>query len=224
MTGPRWVPVGEPVKYLKLDISGPFQAYFTTRRIRNPSALPGVGEVSWLIQVHGNRVLSPDEPIYGTLPGDAQVTAHTGFSIGVRVADCFPIYIIEPDVPCIGLIHAGWRSSEKRITERTVKKMVELFGAEPQKMFAAFGPGICPEHYEVGDEFRGRFGEHVGEREGKLYLDLEGFNTSVLLELGIPEENIVPSPYCTYERADLFFSYRRDGKILGEMWAILGMV
>jgi copper oxidase (laccase) domain-containing protein len=97
------------------------------------------------------------------------------------------------------------------------------FGAGPSRMIAAFGPGICADHYEVGPELRKHFGAFVRERNDAFSLDLEGFNRSLLLESGIKEKNIVPAPFCTYERPDLFFSFRRDGKILGEMWALLGM-
>jgi hypothetical protein len=209
--------------HLELELPDPFRAYFTARTAADPRTIPGVDDISWLIQEHGDRVLHVETPVFGTTPGDGQVTDRRGLLLGIRTADCFPVYLVDPDVPCLGLVHAGWRSSERRIVERAVRMLVETFGAKPGTMIAAFGPGICTGHYEVGPEFRDRFDGFVERREGKLYLDLEGFNRSLLLSSGLQKENIVPAPFCTFERSDLFFSYRRDGRILGEMWALLGM-
>jgi YfiH family protein len=219
----EWIHVGDPIEYLELRLFAPFRAYFTTKRITDPRTIPDVKEISWLVQVHGSDILQVKKPIYGTLTGDGQVTDHRGLFLGVRVADCFPVYLLDPLVPCLGLAHAGWRSSAARIVEKVVKLMVRSFGAEQDRMIAAFGPGICVEHYEVNPDFWSTFGGFVRSREDKVCLDLEGFNRSILIENGLKEENIIPSPFCTFEHPDLFFSHRRDGGIMGEMWALLGM-
>ena len=223
MSKVRWVPAGDPIQYLELQLPPPFKAFFTTRNLREPGDVPEVGRISWLDQVHGREVLRVHAPLDGLAKADGQLTGWTGFFLGVQVADCFPVYLADPEVPCIGLVHAGWRSSAARIVEMAVGRMVHDLGARPRRLIAAFGPGICFEHYEVGPEFRETFGEFVCERDGKLLLDLETFNRSFLLDLGVKDKNIIPSPFCTFEREDLFFSYRRDGEILGEMWALLGM-
>ena len=54
----------------------------------------------------------------------------------------------------------------------------------------------------------------------RWYFDLIEANRRELLESGIPAENIEISGYCTYERTDLFPSYRREGAEAGR-WALL---
>ena len=46
------------------------------------------------------------------------------------------------------------------------------------------------------------------------------FSSSLGTERGLHEQNIEVSQYCTFERTDLFYSYRREGKTAGR-WALL---
>ena len=46
--------------------------------------------------------------------------------------------------------------------------------------------------------------------DGAYLLDSQGLIQQQLLNLGIKQEHITVSPYCTYENEDLFFSYRRN--------------
>jgi len=53
--------------------------------------------------------------------------------------------------------------------------------------------------------------------EGRAYFDLWEANQTVLMESGIPEENIELMGLCSFEQADLFYSARRDGTDTGRM-------
>jgi len=48
-------------------------------------------------------------------------------------------------------------------------------------------------------------------------------NQRQLIEAGIPESQIVTSTLCTQCRADLFFSYRREGKHAGRLLSVIGL-
>jgi hypothetical protein len=58
-------------------------------------------------------------------------------------------------------VHAGWRGTAQRITEKTLGRMQLEFGCDPRRIRAAIGPGIQSCCYEVGREveetFAGQF-------------------------------------------------------------------
>jgi copper oxidase (laccase) domain-containing protein len=101
-------------------------------------------------------------------------------------------------------------------------------------MLAGIGPGICGDCYIVGEavmmiallnlgETEGLFRPVTGEKSryrDRWYFDLIEANRRQLLQSGIPPEKIEISDYCTYERPDLFPSYRREGVQAGR-WTLL---
>jgi YfiH family protein len=110
-------------------------------------------------QVHSDIIHLVDGP--AQLRGDALVTAVPGLALAVSTADCLPVLLADPENHVVAAIHAGWRGTLRRITQKTVGVMQMHFGSDPAKMLAAFGPGIHVCCYEVGmevvDEFRSQF-------------------------------------------------------------------
>lgn len=143
-------------------------------------------------------------------------------------ADCPSVYIADPVRKCIGLVHAGWKGTLGRIPEVAVANMVVRFGCDPADMYAAIGPGICRDCYEMGDEIYDAFAEQWSRDEadrilsrypavdadgrdipgGKYHLDLREANRMTLLRAGVPAEHIEVSNVCTKCNADHFYSYR----------------
>lgn len=93
--------------------------------------------------------------------GDALITDSPGLLLAVQVADCLPILLADPERRVVAAIHAGWRGTAQRITEKTVGRMQLEFGCEPRRLRVAIGPGIHACCYEVGREveeaFAGQF-------------------------------------------------------------------
>jgi copper oxidase (laccase) domain-containing protein len=58
----------------------------------------------------------------------------------------------------------------------------------------------------------------------KPHLNQALANKRQLLGLGIPEAQILVSTLCTQCRADLFYSYRRDGERSGRMLSVIGIL
>jgi copper oxidase (laccase) domain-containing protein len=56
-----------------------------------------------------------------------------------------------------------------------------------------------------------------------VHLDLSKANRSQLLAAGLRAKNIYSSDLCTACRADLFFSYRKEGPISGRMLSVIGV-
>ena len=55
--------------------------------------------------------------------------------------------------------------------------------------------------------------------EGKGVLDLKQLIYHQIRASGIPESQIGRLDHCTHCRADLFFSYRREGQVIGTMFS-----
>jgi YfiH family protein len=91
------------------------------------------------------------------LAGDGMVTNNPGILLGVLTADCLPVIVVDPKRRAVGVFHAGWRGTAKRIVEKGVGEMHRWFGSEPRDLKAAIGPGIRGCCYEVGPEVRSAF-------------------------------------------------------------------
>jgi YfiH family protein len=150
------------------------------------------------------------------------VSNEKGLVLAVSVADCYPILFYDEKNQVIGAAHAGWRGTVGRIASKTAEAMIQL-GAELDQIQVAIGQGICQKNFEVGAEVIEQFWkEGFPERivEGK-YIDLAASNLFVLVEYGIPKENIWVMNRCTFE--DDFFSYRRDKGKTGRMWGVIAL-
>lgn len=80
------------------------------------------------------------------------MTGGAGIALGIRVADCMPILIVDREKRAIAAIHAGWRGALSRIVEKTAGEMCRMFNSRPGNMLAAIGPSIRKCCYEVGPE------------------------------------------------------------------------
>ena len=184
-------------------------------------------------QVHRAEILAVDELLLGLSPEeqhkkldgiDALMTNMKGVCIGVSTADCIPVLLYDRGHHAACAIHAGWRGTVKRITEKAVAKMVAVYGTRPEDIMAQIGPGISLDSFEVGNEVYEAF-VHEGfsmERMSKKYQTADGMgekwhinlpecNRQQLLEAGIPEAQIGVSSVCTVKQSDKFFSARRLG-------------
>ena len=101
----------------------------------------GVGNKSWplvtLRQVHSDIIRFVDSPAQSPLAGDGLITATPGLLLGIQTADCLPIILVDPKHRAVGVFHAGWRGTVKRIVEKGVGEMRRHFGTRPRDMKAA---------------------------------------------------------------------------------------
>jgi polyphenol oxidase len=110
-----------------------------------------------LRQIHSDLIHRVDEPPELPLAGDGLVTDTPGLIVAVQTADCLPIILVDRKKRAVGVFHAGWRGTVKRIVEKGVGEMRKDFGSDPRDIVAAIGPGIHGCCYEVGEEVRTRF-------------------------------------------------------------------
>jgi YfiH family protein len=125
-----------------------------------------------LRQVHSDIIRFVDSPAETQLAGDGLITATPGLLLGIQTADCLPIVLIDLKRHAVGVFHAGWRGTVKRIVEKGVGEMRRRFGSRPQDLKAAIGPGIHGCCYEVGAEVREKF-ESQFAYAAKLFREVE---------------------------------------------------
>lgn len=128
---------------------------------RSAKAAHESGEEPWPIvtsrQIHSDLIhcvsSRPDHPP----AGDGFITRTPGLLVGVLAADCLPIIVVDGKQRAVGVFHAGWRGTMKRIVEKGVGEMRRHFGSGPSDLKAVIGPGIRDCCYQVGPEIRDKF-------------------------------------------------------------------
>ncbi len=115
-----------------------------------------------LRQIHSDLIHCVSEVPVRHLSGDGLVTQTPDVALGIQTADCIPVILVDTKRKVIGVFHAGWRGTVKRIVEKGVGEMRRCFGARARDIHAAIGPGIHNCCYQVGQEVRDKFESQFG--------------------------------------------------------------
>ena len=146
---------------------------------------------------------------------DGVVTSLRGLAVGVSTADCIPLIMVDPVAGVIAAIHAGWRGAVGGIVEAGVDAM-ERLGADVSRIRTYFGPAICVDCFEVGEEVAVRFPEECIVRfsDGRRpHVDLPAYVRRELLRCGLSPENVghFDNHLCTRCHPLRYFSARYSG-------------
>ncbi|NOY52458.1 MAG: peptidoglycan editing factor PgeF [Deltaproteobacteria bacterium] len=183
----------------------------------------GNPEVYTVKQVHGSRVIRierKETPAveFRQAEADAIVTDQPGVAVGVLTADCVPVLLYDPVHRVIAAVHAGRAGSLRSILSHVVRRMAGDFHSLPAELYAAVGPAIERDCYEVGEEIAEEVehllpeaGEVLSRRKGSVYLDLRKMNHLALLGSGLEEDRIFHVDLCTACHPRTFYSYRKNG-------------
>ncbi len=165
---------------------------------------------------------------------DGLITNVPGLTLATFYADCVPLFFVDPVSRSIGLSHAGWRGTLKRMGAKTVAQMVREFHTEPEHLRVAIGPSICQDCYEVSEEvaaeFKKEFARYADERlvyrtkEGKYHLNLWRANEIALLEAGVRQKYLSVTNICTCCNPDKLFSHRASHGMRGNLAAFLQLL
>jgi copper oxidase (laccase) domain-containing protein len=175
---------------------------FAHREIRNAV---GIGDWPLLTaqQIHGNKVaiidmrVESDKHFAGC---DGFITNQRRIALGIHVADCCAIYIVDPKTPAVGLVHSGRKGTELGVVRNAITQMVECFGSEPGELIVQLSPCIRPPHYEI--DFAAEIIEQCRAH-------------------GVKE--IHDSSVCTACDLDHYYSYRAEKGKTGRMLALLAL-
>lgn len=164
---------------------------------------------------------------------DGLITNEPGITLATFYADCVPLYLVDPAVKAIGLVHSGWRGTVGKIGKKAVEAMQREYGSSPEQIVAVIGPSICADCYEVSEdvaeEFRNAYPEQlhrdliIGKGNGKYQLNLWNACRENFLEAGISPDHITLPQICTCCNPGYLFSHRATGGKRGNLAAFLAL-
>jgi hypothetical protein len=201
------------------DHVGDDPEHVAANRARLRQHLPA--EPGWLKQVHSARVVE-----LGREPNpeaDAAFTRQPVQVCAVLTADCLPVLFCDRAGSVVAVAHAGWRGLAGGVLEATVAAMQ----VPPGEVLAWMGAAIGPQAFEVGDEVRQAFvAQHAAASgafvpqptPGKWLADIYRLARIRLEHAGV--QAIYGGGRCTYQEAETFYSYRRDG-VTGRMASLI---
>jgi len=128
-------------------------------------------------------------------------------------ADCLPLLLCNRQGSKVAAAHAGWRGLQAGVIEHTVAALQE----SPDNLLVWLGPAIGADAFEVGDEVKQAFQQQMADaakafrpsRPGHWWADIYALARLRLQRLGIGA--VYGGGLCTYDDAQRFYSYRRDG-------------
>lgn len=176
------------------------------------------------VQIHSDNIQIVDVP--GIVNNcDALITQTPNLFLSIQTADCFCIFIFDIITQTIGLIHSGWRGAAVNIVGKTIEKMEDDFNIDPRSLLVAIGPGIQMENFQVDNSVYLQFNSKyfVSDGPGHYKMDLQQAIYDQLIAAGLREEQIERNQDCTYEKDELYYSYRRDGQYSGRMMGVIGL-
>lgn len=164
---------------------------------------------------------------------DGLITNEPKVALCTSYADCVPLFFADKVHKAVGHSHSGWRGTAGKIGAVTIKRMREEFGTKPTDLVVVIGPSICQSCYEVSQDVADVFSDFIDveavakiqniEKEiieeqiqavcvptgnKKYHLDLWLANKLILMEAGVPEQNISISCICTCCNNKLLYSHR----------------
>lgn len=178
-----------------------------------------IGQINLLRQIHSDEIFYLSENFKENyyLKGDGLFTDQPNLYLGVRVADCLPIYLFAPEKKIIGIVHSGRHGTLKLIIRKIINEIKTKFNIDSSAMYYAFGPCIGGCCYEVSSEVIEQFNDIFKEyqitnttdfRNNKYYLNIKQINQQILEKMGITKIGDIRE--CSFCHKDLFYSARRD--------------
>ncbi|HEX4638665.1 MAG TPA: polyphenol oxidase family protein [Chthoniobacterales bacterium] len=166
-----------------------------------------IGMADWPLltaqQIHGNKIAVVDLPLdrdQEFAGCDGLITNQREIALGIHVADCGAVYIVDPTTPAIGLVHSGKKGTEQAIAPNAIRQMHERFGSEPGNLIVQISPCIRPPHYEID------FAANI----------VEQCRTAGVKQIYAASE-------CTACDTTRYYSYRAEKGKTGRMLALLGL-
>lgn len=182
-------------------------------------------------QIHSSDVLVADGPRRGAPieKADGILTDRPDVTLVMRFADCVPVLMFDPERPAIGLVHAGWKGTVRKVVRNAVKQMAASFGTRPEALLVGLGPAVAGHHYPVGQEVveavRGSLGPHaeavLASSNGQVTLDLWEANRRLLADEGVVQVEV--SEICTACHLEDWYSHRGEAGKTGRFGAVIAL-
>lgn len=174
-------------------------------------------------QAHGSLVQVHDVASDGlriTEGHDGHATTTAGLLLTISVADCVPVFLVDPETRAIAVLHAGWRGVAADVLEAGLDTLERLAGSSPDRVWMHAGPAICGRCYEVGPEVHEAIG--LDRPSGPALLDLRDALAQRARRSGLKPDRVSVSEHCTRCGPGRFFSHRAGAR--GRQMALLAVL
>jgi len=131
---------------------------------------------------------------------DGIITNQRSVALGIYVADCCAVYIVDPKTPAIGLVHSGRKGTELGVVTNAIRQMVDRFGSDRADLIMQLSPCIRPPHYEL-------------DFAAEIIRQCRALNV----------KEIHDSRACTACDLGRYYSYRAEKGKTGRMLALIGL-
>lgn len=177
-------------------------------------------------QVHGTDVVvvgdvRPDAETCA----DALVTNRRQWVLGVKLADCCCVLMIDDVHDVVAAVHSGWRGTAGNIVDATLRVMNTEFGTVADQVRAWLSPCASGACYRVREDVYSVLAPFCSPVHGSSSQWTFDNHTAILHQLrsaGVPEASIVIDRSCTISD-QRWHSHRRDGERAGRMLAFIGL-
>ena len=153
---------------------------------------------------------------------DGLITNKKDIILETTNADCILLLFYDPVKEVIANTHSGWKGTIQRISVKTVEKMKNEFGCNPEDIICCICPSIRKCHFEVDRDVKEMFENEYKDLKNdqlcdiiqekipneKWNIDTVLINKIILQKAGLKEENIVDSGICSVCHSDLIHSFR----------------
>jgi len=183
-------------------------------------------------QVHGNKIIQVNEPRGLENPpqkADGIVTDKACVTLFMRFADCVPILLFDPIRGVVGIFHAGWKGTLRKIVSQGVKAFRDVYHSNLNDIVAGIGPSICAEHYEIKEDvalivektFKKKADEVLTYSTSGIHFNLAKANQIILQQSGV--KKIEYSKICTACDTGKWFSHRAEKGATGRFGAYIAV-
>lgn len=151
---------------------------------------------------------------------DGLITNQKDIILSTTNADCILFLLFDPVKKVIANVHSGWRGTLNEIVVNAVTQMKLNYQTRSKDIICCICPSIRKCHFEVDadvkDLFHNKFSylptidKIIEKVENKYHIDTILLNKTLLLNIGIKEENIIDCNICSVCRSKQINSYRTD--------------
>ena len=153
---------------------------------------------------------------------DGLITNKKDIILETTNADCILLLFYDPVKEVIANTHSGWKGTIQRISVKTVEKMKNEFGCNPEDIICCICPSIRKCHFEVDRDVKEMFENEYKDLKNeqlcdiiqekipneKWNIDTVLINKIILRKAGLKKDNIVDSGICSVCHSDLIHSFR----------------
>lgn len=151
---------------------------------------------------------------------DGLITNKKDIILSTTNADCILFLLFDPIKKVIANVHSGWRGTLQEIIINTVQKMQDNYQTNTKDIICCICPSIRKCHFKVDKDVKELFynkfkylsniDDIIEQKENKYHIDTILLNKTLLLNIGLKEENIVDSNICSVCHSNQINSFRID--------------